>query len=109
MAKKQSNPASGPRMTREKETFKFEDHVNVESTDVKCYVKCSVNYERLTYKVQPVITLVHGWDEDVQDTFSGLVTSGVNECKRRLDQYREEAGIGTQKDLFEQAGAGSAG
>ena len=109
MAKNQSKAASGPRMTREKETFKFEEHVNVDSSDVKCYVKCSVNYERLTYKVQPIVTLVHGWQEEVQHVFLSLVSAGVQECKRRLDQYREETGIGTQKDLFEETGEGQPG
>jgi hypothetical protein len=85
------------KMTREKETFKFEDFVNINSEDVKCYV----NYERLTFKVQPVVTLVHGWDEGVQEVFSELIFAGVEECKARLQKYREEAGIGTQTDLFE--------
>lgn len=103
---KSKNPStsSGLKMTREKETFKLESFVNVESTDVKCYAKCSVNYERLTYKVQPIITLVHNWDKDVRDTFNDLTAEGVSECKRRLEQHREEAGIGTQGDLFEQDG-----
>lgn len=87
------------KMTREKETFKLEDFTNVDGEDVKCYVKCSVNYERLTYKAQPIITLVHGWDSDVQDTFNELTHEAVAECKRRLDKYREEAGIGTQQEL----------
>lgn len=93
--------SNGVKMTREKETFKLEAIVNLDQSDTKCYVKCSVNYERLTYKVQPIITLVHDWNEDVQDTFNELTAEGVAECKRRLSQYREEAGIGTQADLFE--------
>ena len=107
--KSSSKNSSGLKMTREKETFKFEDYVNVDSTDVKCYAKCSVNYERLAYKVQPIITLVHGWDSDVRDTFDNLTHAGIEECKARLQQYIEEAGIGTQGDLFEGEKAGEAG
>lgn len=88
------------KMTREKETFKLEDFANSNGEDVKCYAKCAVNYERLTYKVQPIVTLVHDWNEDVQEVFNELTAEGVAECKRRLDKYREEAGIGTQQELF---------
>ncbi len=95
--------SNGPKMTREKETFKFEGFFNNDNgEDVKCYAKCSVNYERLTYKVSPVITLSHGWGGEVADTFNELTAAAVQECKNRLDKYREESGIGTQRDLFEQ-------
>lgn len=104
---KSASTSTGLKMTREKETFKLESFVNVESTDVKCYAKCSVNYERLTYKVQPIITLVHDWNDDVKETFNDLTAEGVAECKRRLQQHREEAGIGTQADLFEGGGEGT--
>ena len=94
--------SNGLKMTREKETFKFEGIFNNDNgEDVKCYVKCSVNYERLTYKCQPVVSLVHGWNSDVADTFNDLISAGVDECKTRLAKYREEAGIGTQTDLFD--------
>lgn len=92
--------SNGVKMTREKETFKLEAIVNLDQSDTKCYAKCSVNYERLTYKVQPIITLVHDWNEDVQETFNELIAEGVTECKARLEKYREESGIGTQQDLF---------
>ena len=98
--KKQAT-SNAVKMTREKETFKLEAIVNIGSSDTKCYAKCSVNYEALTYKVQPIVTLVHDWNEDVRDTFNELTAKGVVECKNRLTQYREEAGIGTQADLFE--------
>ncbi len=88
------------KMTREKETFKFESFINVEGEDRKCYVKCNVNYERLTYKATPVITLVHDWNKDVAAEFNNLIAAAVEECKARLALYREEAGIGTQGDLF---------
>lgn len=88
------------RMTREKETFRMEEMVNLDGTDVKCYVKCSVNYERLIYKVQPVITLSHDWGDDVRKTFSEIIAAGVAECKDRLAKYREETGLGTQPELF---------
>lgn len=102
MASKIASTSNGVKMTREKETFKLEAIVNLDQSDTKCYAKCSVNYERLTYKVQPIITLVHDWNEDVRDTFNELTAEGVAECKRRIGQYREEAGIGTQADLFDQ-------
>lgn len=88
------------KMTREKETFKFETFVNIDGEDVKMYAKCSVSYERLTYKIQPVITLIHGWDSEVAAEFDILVDNAVAECQERLAKYREESGIGTQGDLF---------
>lgn len=112
MAKKSAAAAAHPgksgsaktdsrvKMTREKETFKFETFVNIDGEDRKLYAKCSVNYERLTYKVQPIITIIHGWDNDVAAEFDILVDNAVHECKERLASYREEAGIGTQGDLF---------
>ena len=88
------------RVIKEKETFRTEQVVNIDGNDVKFYVKSTVNYERLTYKVQPVITLVHGDDEQVDKAIIESVRECRNECKDRLAQYREETGIGTQADLF---------
>lgn len=88
------------RVIKEKETFRTEQIVNIEGNDVKFYVKSTVNYERLTYKVQPVITTVHGDDEQVDQAILQSVRECRNECKALLAQYREETGIGTQGDLF---------
>lgn len=88
-------------MIREKETFRLEGFTSIDGEDVKCYVKASVNYERLTYKVQPIITLIHGWGKEIAQAFTDLVQQGIEECKARLEQYREEVGIGTQGDLFD--------
>lgn len=100
MGKNAAKPAS--RTIREKETFRMEGMVNLDGTDTTCYVKASVNYERMSYKVQPVVTLSHGWDNHVADTFNSLVQDAVEECTDRLRVYREEAGIGTQVDMFDQ-------
>lgn len=89
-----------PRIIREKETFRTETIVNVDGEDIKFYTKSSVNYERLTFKVQPVITLVHGSGKDMDGAILDCVKECRDECKKRLDVYREEAGIGTQGDLF---------
>ena len=88
------------RVIKEKETFRTEQVVNIDGTDVKFYVKSTVNYERLTYKVQPISTLVHGDDEQVDQAIINSVRECRNECKNLLSQYREESGIGTQTDLF---------
>lgn len=88
------------KLIREKETFRYEHYVDVDGEDVKVYVKASVNYERLTYKVQPVITMIHGFGEDVQQGMLDAVSAARTECENRLAKYREEAGIGHQGDLF---------
>lgn len=98
---------STPRMIREKETFRTEQVVNIDGDDVRFFCKCSVNYERLTYKVQPIITLVHGDSKEFDKAILESVRECRSECKRRLDVYREEAGIGTQGDLFAGEPAGS--
>lgn len=110
MAKANSNSAQKTPMVREKEVFRFEGMVNVDGTDVRCYVKAAVNYERLTHKVTPVITYSHGWvdNADVRDLFRELTTGAVSECVRRLEVYRGEMGIGAQGDLFENAAQGEA-
>ena len=88
------------RVVREKETFRTEQIVNIDGVDVKFYVKSSVNYERLSYKVQPVITMSHGDSDEVDEAMKISVRECRNQCKARLAQYREDAGIGTQTDLF---------
>ena len=94
-------------MIREKETFRTEQIINIEGEDVKFYVKSSVNYERLTYKVQPVITMIHSLGDDVNKAIISSVGQAVTECRNRLAKYREEVGIGNQGDLFGQAQADS--
>lgn len=89
-----------PRIIREKETFKTESIVNVDGEDVRFHVKTSVNYERLTFKITPIITMIHGDGEDFEKAVRAAVRECRNEAKARLSQYREETGIGTQTDLF---------
>lgn len=84
-----------PTTIREKETFRTEMLVD----DVKLYVKCSVNYERLTYKVQPVLTLVHEFGPEIQEALVEACQASRDECLSRLDKYRDEAGIGRQTSL----------
>lgn len=88
------------RVIKEKETFRTEQIVNIDGQDVKFFVKSTVNYERLTYKVQPIITLIHGDDEDVDRAIIESVRDCRQECQARLAQYREETGLGTQTDMF---------
>ena len=78
------------RVIKEKETFRTEQIVNIDGQDVKFYVKSTVNYERLTYKVQPIITLSHGDDQAVDKAIIDSVRECRNECKSRLFQYRED-------------------
>lgn len=92
--------STAPRIIKEKETFRTESIVNIDGTDVKFYTKSSVNYERLSYKVQPVITMVHDESEDIDKAILAAKKQCVTECKSRLSKYRDETGIGTQGDLF---------
>jgi len=94
------------RIIREKETFRTETIVNLDGQDVKFYTKSSVNYERLSYKVQPIITMVHGDSQDVDNALLEAKRQCIAECKTRLAQYREETGIGTQGDLFDYGALG---
>jgi hypothetical protein len=95
------------RVIKEKETFRTEQIVNIDGVDVKFYVKSSVNYERMTYKVQPIITLVHGDYEESDQAIVDSVRECRNECKSRLAQYREEYGLGDQGNLFNQGESSS--
>lgn len=88
------------KIIREKESFRTEAIINVDGEDVKLYAKASVNYERLTYKVQPILTLIHGFGKEVQKAIIDVLRTCRDECETRLATYREEAGIGTQGDLF---------
>ena len=97
------------RIIKEKETFRTEQIVNIDGQDVKFYVKSSINYERLTYKVQPIITLIHGDSEEVDQAIIHSVRESREECKTLLANYREESGLGTQGDLFGGAPAEASG
>lgn len=104
MAKKNAESVGAGRMVREKEDFRWEKMVNVDQTDVRVYMKASVSYEKLTFKIKPVITYVHKWgqSEEVMEAFNEGIDFCTEECLRRLDVYRGESGIGAQGDLFEQ-------
>ncbi len=84
---------SNIKLVREKETFRSETLVDVDGSEVKLYVKSSVNYERLTFKVQPVLTLVHDFREEVQEALVEACVAAHAECMARLDKYRSEVGV----------------
>jgi len=90
---------SNIKLVREKETFRSETLVDVDGSEVKLYVKSSVNYERLTFKVQPVLTLVHEFGEEVQEALVEACAAARAECMARLDKYRSEVGVGRQLGL----------
>lgn len=104
MGRTKSNNASKRPMVREKESFRYQVIVNVDQTDTRLYVKCVVNYERLTYKIQPVITLVHKWGEEqeLEDSLLNAIGECKDECESRLATYRNEVGLGNQGDMFAQ-------
>jgi len=87
---------------REKEAFRWEIMVNIDGHDTRVYVKATVNYETQSYKIHPVITMTHGWDEEVQEQFIAGIEDCKEECEERLSRYRGEIGSGAQGDLFAQ-------
>lgn len=90
---------------KEKLTFKLRETVEVggengSSMQVDLYVKCSVNFEKLTYKVTPVITTQHGTDADFFKTVAKVAHSAAVECKKELDLYSASIpGGGVQGEL----------
>ena len=95
------------RIIREKETFRTEQVLNVGGEDVKMYAKASVNYERLSFKVQPILTMVHGSGKETDQAMKEVAGLARAECQTRLAQYRDEAGIGSQTEFnFEGEGEG---
>lgn len=96
------------RIVREKETFRTEQIIDLDGQDVRFYVKASVNYERMSYKVQPIITMIHGEDSAILDkAILDSIQSARLECETRLESYRQSAGIGAQGDLFAKSSASS--
>lgn len=88
-----------PVVIREKETLRTKITVNIEGIDTDLFVKSNINYERLTYKVTPVITMQHGFGTDLQKALKESVEKCRVECIERLEAYREAAGLGTQQEL----------
>ena len=83
----------------EKETFRTDGYVNNDQEDVKFVVKATVNFERLTYKVTPIITTSHEIDQDFTDSLADAVKQATAECQKRLAQFRNAYGIGQQTEL----------
>lgn len=86
-------------VVREKETFRWEVILDIEGHDTWVYVKASVNYERQSFKITPIITLIHGWDDDVQEQFLQGIEDCRAECERRLEAFRGEVGAGKQHTM----------
>jgi len=87
---------------KEKLSLKFRETIEVDKSQVDLYVKCSVNFEKGTYKVTPVITTQHGTDAAVFNKMRDMALSAANICKRELAEYALESGQGVQGDLFDQ-------
>ena len=85
---------------REKETFRYEVMLNIDGHDTRIYVKANINFEKLTFKVTPTITLRHGWGKDVKDEFLAGIAACRERCEEMLAAYRNEYNIGDQQDLF---------
>lgn len=88
-----------PRVIREKETFKTEASVNIDGEEIRFFVKSSVNYERMTYKVSPIVTMVHKKSPEFEKALLNSVDTSRTECMNRLEKYREETGLGTQSEM----------
>lgn len=87
------------RVIREKETFRTESVFNIDGEDIKMCAKATVNYERLSFKVQPILTMIHGSGKETDQAMKEVARSARVECENRLSTYREEAGIGSQTEL----------
>lgn len=87
---------------REKLSLKFRETIEVDKSQVDLYVKCSVNFEKGTYKVTPVITTQHGTDAAVFNKMRDMALSAATICKHELSEYALESGQGVQGDLFDQ-------
>lgn len=92
---------NSPRTVPCRSTFRTETVLNIDGVDVILYVNSSVNYERLTYKVEPIITMVHGSFEHYSTALSKCLTAATENCKRLLFAHREAHGLGTQAGLFD--------
>lgn len=90
---------------KEKLTFKLRETVDVggengSSMQVDLYVKCSVNFEKSTYKVTPVITTQHGTDAAFFKSVAAVSHAAAVECKKELDLYAASIpGGGVQGEL----------
>jgi hypothetical protein len=92
---------SKTKIIREGEKFKSEHVLSVDGDEVTLTVKCSVDYMRLRYKVQPVITMTHGDSPEMLAAVSASVKECIKTCEDMLRQARESLGLGTQGNLFE--------
>jgi hypothetical protein len=87
---------------KEKLSFKLRETVEIDGQQMDFFTKCSVNFEKGTYKVTPVVTTQHGTDTDFFETVAAVAQSAAIECKKELDAYNQSMGIGVQGDLFAQ-------
>lgn len=89
-------------IVRLKEAFKWEKLVNLDGEDVKFYCKCSVDYRNGTFKVEPVITLIHDFDENDDQVILEAVRECRAHCNDLLENHRSAMGLGRQGNLFEE-------
>ena len=89
-------------IVEKKLSFQVKDVVEVGTVQTNFIANCSVNFEALTYKVDPVITTQHGDEDDFFDIVSEVARVAVAECQKKLDAYREKMGFGKQGELYNQ-------
>lgn len=85
----------------EKQTFHALVLVDTERGEVKIYVKCAVNYQRMSQKCQAVFTGIHK-GIDFNDAAMEAKDQAAAHCEELLASYRNAYGIGDQPDLFSQ-------
>ncbi len=88
---------------KEKLPLKFRETIEADKSQVDLYVKCSVNFEKGTYKVTPVITTQHGTERAAFAKMQEVALQAAIFCKAELDAYALETGTGVQGDLFAQS------
>ncbi len=91
------------RQVKEKENWKTVETVQMENEQVDMFVKYAINYEKMTYKVTPIITGAHGTDEDTFLIMAEAARAAAVECERLLREHLfETPGAAVQGDLFAQ-------
>lgn len=86
------------KLVPEKQTFRAEVMVDVDGQDVRFYAKCTVNFERMTQKVTPIVTTIHE-GEDFKEALVEVVETCQSHCIGLLEKHRQAHGLGRQGEL----------
>lgn len=83
----------------EKQTFHALVLVDTEGGEVKIYVKCAVNYQRMSHKCQAVFTGIHNGSR-FNDAAMQAKDRAAAHCEELLASHRGAYGLGEQGKLF---------